>query len=146
MAATFAEHLHCLVDEITCIPDPQERLTLLIDRVKRRPPLPESARTEANRVHGCVSAVWLQGEITDGICYFQTDADSPMVRALAALYQDLYNKLPVDEVLRGVNTVIHDIGLGERLSGTRIQGLAAMDLRFKQLALKASQGSGDASP
>ena len=38
-----------------------DRLHYLIDKAKDLEPLPESAKTEANRIHGCASKLWLIG-------------------------------------------------------------------------------------
>ena len=48
----------------------------------RLAPLPPNERVDANRVRGCVSVVWLVGEIREERCYFRGDAESPVVRGL----------------------------------------------------------------
>jgi cysteine desulfuration protein SufE len=45
----------------------------------------ESERIDSNLVPGCSSRVWLVGEVNDGVCRFRMDADSPLVKGLAAL-------------------------------------------------------------
>jgi cysteine desulfuration protein SufE len=79
----LAAKLSALADDFTPIDDLQERLTLLVDRARRAPPLPAAARTETHRVLGCISAVWLTAELRpDGLLTFHADADSPLVRGL----------------------------------------------------------------
>ena len=60
---TLAAKLTALAEDFAPIDDLQERLNLVVDRARRLPPLPPAARTEENRVLGCISAVWLTAEI-----------------------------------------------------------------------------------
>lgn len=134
---TFSQRHAALLEEIQLLPDPQERLGLLMERSLSLPPLPAEYRTDAYRVVGCVSQVWLRCESSNGAIFYDVDADSPMVKALAALYRDLYNGLSRDEILTGKNTLLQDSGIAQRLSGTRLHGMAALDARIKQLALES---------
>ncbi len=131
---TFAHNLDVLLSEILPIPDPRERLSYLMERAGAHPPLPPEERLEPYRVSGCISSVWLLGRQEGDAWRFRTDADSPMVRGLAWLYRDLYEGLSTAEILANRNTLLRDLGLANLLSGTRLQGLAALDTRFRQIA------------
>ena len=39
----------------------QDRLQYLVDKAREVEPLPEAAKTEANRIHGCASKLWIIG-------------------------------------------------------------------------------------
>lgn len=74
--------------------DPHERLTAIIDGARRVPPLPPGQRTEAHRVRGCVSVVWLVPELREGKCYFRGDAESPLVRGLMTFVAEFFSGFP----------------------------------------------------
>ena len=38
-----------------------DRLQYLVDKAKEVEPLPEEVKTEANRIHGCASKLWIIG-------------------------------------------------------------------------------------
>lgn len=133
---TFAQNLAILLEEIRPIPDHREQLAYLIERAGTYPPLPPQDRLEEHRIRGCISSVWLLGKQDGDVWQFRTDADSPMVRGLAWLYRDLYEGLPTGEILSGRNTLLRDLGLANLLSGTRLQGLSALDTRFRQIACR----------
>ena len=61
-----------------------ERMALAADWARRLKPLPPSERIDANRVRGCVSPVWLVGELLDGRCFFRAEAESPTSLGQAA--------------------------------------------------------------
>lgn len=121
----LADKLQSVIDGLAIIDDPQERLALLVDRAKKTPPLPAADRTEANRVQGCVSVVWLVAETRDGRCYFRSDASSPVVRGLMAFLCAFFSAAPVAEVGTSDLDPLDALGITSNLSPTRRNGLAA---------------------
>ena len=121
----LAEKLQHLTEEFAAFDDPHERLGALVDRAKRIPPLPPTDRTDANRVRGCVSVVWLVGDVRDGRCHFRSDADSPVVRGLLACLCEFFSDTPPDEVAASTLEPLEAIDVMRNLSPTRRNGLAA---------------------
>jgi cysteine desulfuration protein SufE len=131
---TLAEKQQQMIEDLAIIDDPQERLSLVVDRARKRPPLPESERTEANRVKGCISQAWLVGERRDGKCYFRCDADSPLVRGLVVLLCDLYNDAAPAEIVATEPELIEKLGLARNLSPTRLNGLRSVRAAIRDFA------------
>jgi len=123
-----------MIEDLSIIDDPQERLSLVVDRARRRPPLPEAERTEAHRIKGCVSQAWLVGERRDGRCHFRCDADSPLVRGLLVLLCDLYSDAPPAEILATEPDLIEALGLARNLSPTRLNGLRSVRAAIRAFA------------
>jgi len=125
-----------LIDDLSLIEDPQERLAAAIDRARKRPALPAEIRTEANRVAGCQSQVWLIAEGTAEKVLYLGDSDSPLVRGLVVLICDFFSDesakrlLALDESIDPVAL----LGLSRNLSSTRQSGLAAVRSRLRALA------------
>lgn len=105
--------------------DPQERLALVVDRARRVHPLPPGERVDANRVRGCVSVVWLVGEMRDGRCFFRGDAESPLVRGLVVLLCDFFSGFSPDALCSTEVDPLAALGLTRNLSPTRRNGLEA---------------------
>jgi cysteine desulfuration protein SufE len=122
----LAEKLQRLVDDLAVLEDPQERLGAIVDRARRIPPLPPQERNDANRVHGCVSVVWLVGEVRERRCYFRGDAESPVVRGLVWCVCDFFSDAPVAEVAASTLEPLDALGVTRNLSPTRRNGLAAV--------------------
>ena len=108
------------------IDDPHERLAVAISYATALDPLKPEERIDANRVPGCVSRVWLAAEIQTGHCRFRTDADSPLVRGLAALLCGIYDGATPNEVITEEPLILDQLGLLQNLSPTRQNGLAAI--------------------
>lgn len=135
---TLAEKQRHLIDDLQLIDDPQERLGVVVDRAKRRPPLPAAERTEANRIKGCISQAWVVGEMQAGQCHFRSDADSPLVRGLIALLCDLYSDASPAEVISVEPSLLEDLQLTRTLSPTRLNGLRSVRAAIKAYAAMQS--------
>ena len=131
---TLAEKQQQMIDDLALIENPQERFSAVVDRARSRPPLPESDRTEANRVRGCVSLAWIAAEVRDGRCYFRCDADSPLVRGLLVLLCDLYSGATPAEVAAIEPALLEQLGLAQNLSPTRLNGLRSVRAKIRDFA------------
>ena len=134
---SVAEKQRQLIEDYSLIENRQERLAAIVDRARNLPPLPADLRTEAHRVHGCVSHVWLLAEVKEGRMTFRHDADSPLVRALFALLCDLYEGAAPADIAATEPDIFAALGLLRDLTPTRQNGLAAVRARIKSLALDA---------
>lgn len=127
-----------MLDDLLLIEDAQERLAAIVDRARARPPLPAEARTEDNRVRGCVSAAWVALDRRDGRCRFTGDADSPLVRGIVLLLCDLHDDAPPAEVAAAEVDAVAVLGLDRQLSPTRLNGLRSVHARIRALAAGAT--------
>ena len=56
---TLEEKKTSLVEEITLIPDPYERLGYIVDHGKKAEGLPEDFRIDSFKIEGCMSKRWV---------------------------------------------------------------------------------------
>lgn len=131
----LTEKLQRLADNFAVLPDHQERLAAVVDRARRLAPLPAAQRTAAHRVAGCVSVVWLVGELrSDGTCRFHSDAESPLVRGLVAFVCDFFSGAPAAAIAACEIDPLEALGLAPHLSPTRRNGLAAVRAAIRAFA------------
>ncbi|MBW7896948.1 MAG: SufE family protein [Opitutaceae bacterium] len=123
-----------LIDDLNLIEDPQERLTIVVDRARRHPPLPEAQRTDAQRVPGCISQVWLVPELREGVCQFHCDADGPLVKGLVALVCEFYSDTTPADIIADTTDPLAELRLLGNLSPTRQNGLAAVRTAIRTFA------------
>jgi cysteine desulfuration protein SufE len=131
---TLAAKEQQLIARYAVVEDLHERLAAVVERARKMPPLPEHARTEAHRVPGCVSRVWLHGEVSDGVCRFRLDADSALVKGLAGLLCELYDGATREEVAAFDATLLEALRLTATLSPTRQHGLAQVRRAIQSFA------------
>jgi len=127
------EKQQSLIDDLNIIHDPHERLNAVV-LSGHAMKLDEAHKTEANLVPGCVSRVWLHGELVNGRTCFICDAESPMVKGLAALLCGLYTDVDPVEAATVEPRVWEACEFTKMLSPTRLNGLANMRVRIRSLA------------
>ncbi len=129
-----------IAEEFAFFGDWTERYQYLIDLGRKLPPFPETLKTEAHKVHGCQSQVWLVANGDAQRLDFQAISDSAIVSGLIALLLRVYSGRPAQEILDTEPRYIEAIGLAKHLSPTRSNGLAAMLQTIKQHARTATRG------
>ncbi|WP_248805837.1 SufE family protein [Pseudomonas sp. MWU13-2100] len=116
----------------------EQRARLLMQWGERLPPLSDVDKTEANRVHGCESQVWLTGHLRDGQWQFAASSDARMIRGLVALLLVRVNGLSADELQQvDLPDWFNQLGLSRQLSPSRSNGLNAVLQRMRKLAHSA---------
>ncbi len=133
-------------EEFAFLGDWEERYGHIIDLGKANPPLAPSERTEATRVRGCASQVWLVSEAApDGTMTVRAESDAMIVSGLIALLVRLYSGASPGEIAQfDAEGFLDEIGVSGALTAQRSNGLASMLARIRADA--AEQASGDRSP
>ena len=130
IAAALAE----LEDEFELLGDWEERYRHVIDLGRDLAPLSAAERSDANKVRGCASQVWLVTEPqADGTLTFRGDSDAHIVRGLIAILLRLYSGRPPAEILGfDAKAAFEKLGLTGALSSQRSNGLASMVQRIRR--------------
>lgn len=138
-----------LVENFALFDDWEERYKYLIDLGRDMPPLSDAEKTEANRVYGCTSTVWLVIEpVRDDagrlLVTFRGESDAHIVNGLIAVLRIIYGRRPVEEAAAlDVAEIFAQLGLESHLSPNRRSGFFAMVDRIKNTAAALAAG-GDA--
>ncbi|WP_369987800.1 SufE family protein [Pseudomonas xanthosomatis] len=112
----------------------EQRARLLMQWGERLEPLADSDKTDANRVHGCESLVWLVAEQVEGQWRFKAASDARLLRGLLALLLVRVQGLASEE-LAGLDlgAWFTQLGLERQLSPSRANGLHAVLQRMAEL-------------
>ena len=135
------------IDEITAnfalLDDWDDRYRYVIELGRTLDPLPEAARTDAHKVSGCASQVWLLTDIErDGpgepVLRFTGDSDAHIVRGLIAILFAVYSGKPARQILDvDALALFESLGLREHLTPQRSNGFKSMVVRIRDEARKA---------
>jgi cysteine desulfuration protein SufE len=127
-----------LIETFEFLTDWEDRYRVLIDLGRQLPELPESEKTEANRVQGCTSKVWLIPLVQPGdppIVEFRADSDSHIVKGLLAIILTTYSgKTPQQILATDIEEIFRRLGLQQNLTPNRRSGFYATVERIKKLA------------
>jgi cysteine desulfuration protein SufE len=135
-AASVTAAAERLREDFALLEDWRDKVEHIIDLGKRLPGLPDELKTEASKVRGCQSQVWLVGDLEPGAgrLHLRADSDAILVRGLIALLLELYDGRRPAEILDNPPTVLEEIGLSRFLTPGRANGLYAMVGRIRALA------------
>ena len=113
----------------------EQRARLLMLWGSKLQALDESARTEANRVSGCESNVWLSAEQRAGHWVFSACSDARLISGLLAVLLARVNGLD-SQTLSCVDLPdwFRQLGLERQLSPSRSNGLQAVLRRMQELS------------
>ncbi len=134
-----------LLSEFEFLGDWEDRCDYLMDLGFELPDMPTEAKTEANRVQGCQSNVWLITEIQrpngQPIMEILADSDARIVKGLIAVLLTIYSgKTPQEILAVDVKDIFDQLGLSRNLSPARKNGLNGMVQRIRGLAALIEEG------
>ncbi len=128
-----------LADEFDVLGDWEERYRYVIDLGRDLAPLSEAERTDANKVRGCASQVWLVTAAQDGgTLVFRGDSDAHIVRGLISVLLRLFSgRSPREIAAFDAEGAFKTLGFSGALSQQRSNGLASMVERIRRDARAA---------
>ena len=127
--------LAALGEDFELLGDWEERIAYLIELGRGLDPLPDEERTDANKVRGCASQVWLVSRFEDGKLHFRGESDALIPKGLIAVALRLSDGRPPAEILAfDAKAGLERLGLSGALPQQRANGLASMVARIRQEA------------
>ena len=125
-----------LIEDFDLLGDWEQRIEYVIELGKGLAPLPETARTEANKVPGCAAQVWLAVHPAEGRLWFDADSDSALSKGNIALLLKLYSgRTPAEILAFDAKAALDRLGLPSALTRQRANGLNSMVGRIREAAL-----------
>jgi len=132
-----------IVENFELLDQWDDRYRYVIELGRTLPPLADAAHTEANKVRGCASQVWLLTHVKPNggggpTLSFEGDSDAHIVRGLIAILFALYSGKPAKDILAiDPEAMFEKLGLRENLTPQRSNGLRAMVERIRAEAKAA---------
>ena len=138
MASTLPS-IERITETFELLHDWHDRYRYIIDLGRKLPPLGADAKVDENRIHGCVSQVWLvcsQCPMRPACLTFEADSDAHIVRGLIAILLALFDGKSVDEIVAlDPRPIFEKLGVATHLTASRANGFASMLQRIKALAV-----------
>ncbi|WP_323014336.1 SufE family protein [Devosia sp.] len=125
-----------IADNLSFLDDWEDRYRYLIELGQALPRLAETEKSDRNKVHGCISQVWLvadrREEKGETILSYRGESDAMIVQGLVAVLLALYSDRPAAAIAETDAIAIFDaLGLREHLTTQRSNGLVAMVNRIR---------------
>jgi cysteine desulfuration protein SufE len=126
-----------IVDNFSLLEDWDDRYRYVIELGRALSPLAERDRTEANKVQGCASQVWLATTVHPNgqggpVLTFCGDSDAHIVRGLIAILFAMFSGKQARDILStDAIAVFERLGLREHLTPQRSNGFRSMVERIR---------------
>lgn len=135
-----------IIADFELLDDWEDRYRYVIELGRALPPFDERLRTDANKVRGCASQVWLATEAlppepgsTAPRLNFTGDSDAHIVRGLIAILFAVYaEKAPAEILKTDIGALFAKLGLKDHLSAQRANGFSSMVERIRRDAAAVS--------
>ena len=133
-----------IVDTFQSISDWEMRYHFLVDLGEELPPLDEKCQVDENRVHGCMSKVWIVAEPDNenpDRLKFLGDCDTATIKGIVAVLIALYSGNTTQAVLNiDADQVFEKLGLYDHLSPNRHVGVYAIVEKIKEISRRYDGG------
>lgn len=130
--------LENIIEDFEFLEDWEDKYRYVIDLARELEPYPDELRTDATKVRGCVSQVWLsttvgeKGEDQTPILTFTGDSDAMIVRGLIAVLFKIYSGKTARQIVDiDVEAILRQLQLNDHLTPQRSNGLASMVKRIQ---------------
>jgi cysteine desulfuration protein SufE len=126
-----------IVDNFSLLDEWDDRYRYLIELGRELPPLAPEAHSDANKVQGCASQVWLDTSIRPNgaggpVLTFVGDSDAHIVRGLIAVLFAVYSGRSAKDILAtDAIALFEKMGLREHLTPQRSNGFRSMVERIR---------------
>jgi len=119
---TGSAALDRIVERLASTSDPKRRYEYVLWLAKKLPPFPEELRQEAFKVRGCVSQVYVVGQLREGRLHWQGDSDAQITKGLLALLIEAMEGLTPAEAVAIDPAFLAATGLQASLTPSRANG------------------------
>jgi len=126
-----------IIDNFALLDEWDDRYRYLIELGRQLPPLAPEAHSDANKVQGCASQVWLDTSVRPNgaggpVLTFEGDSDAHIVRGLIAILFAMYSGRSARDILStDAVATFERLGFREHLTPQRSNGFRSMVERIR---------------
>ncbi|MET0540049.1 MAG: SufE family protein [Xanthobacteraceae bacterium] len=126
-----------IIENFSLLEEWDDRYRYLIELGRTLPPLPDRERSDANKVQGCASQVWLSTRVHPDrggspILEFFGDSDAHIVRGLISILFAIFSgRRARDIITTDAGAIFERLGLREHLTPQRSNGFRSMVERIR---------------
>jgi cysteine desulfuration protein SufE len=147
---TGSAALDRIVERLASTSDPKRRYEYVLWLAKKLPAFPEELRQEAFKVRGCVSQVYVVGQLQEGLLHWQGDSDAQITKGLLALLIEAMEGLTPAEAVAIDPAFLAATGLQASLTPSRANGFLnifrTMQAQARSLTPEEGSAQEDALP
>ena len=127
-----------LAENFEILGDWDQRYEYITDLGEKLGDLAAERKNNSTKVHGCMSNVYVVGDLTDAnTITFSAECDTAVIRGVIAILLMVYNgNTPNDALTLDSDDLFDKLGLFDHLSPTRHVGVYAIVERIRSVAIE----------
>ena len=129
-----SETLNAMIQKLQTTSDSRKRYEYVLWLAKKLPNLPEELRKESFKVKGCVSQVFVLGELIEGRLQWKGYSDALITKGLLSFLIKGLNNLTPEEIISIKPEFIQATGLQSSLTPSRANGFLNIFLAMQAQA------------
>ncbi|OKH19024.1 SufE family protein [[Limnothrix rosea] IAM M-220] len=122
MSSALPANLAKIVSRFKRKTDPKQKYQQLLWYANKLEPMPEADKNPNNKVHGCVSQVFITADYANDKVTYHGDSDAQLVKGLVGLLINGLNGLSPAEIIAVKPDFIEETGLSVSLTPSRANG------------------------
>ncbi|MDR1582679.1 MAG: SufE family protein [Prevotellaceae bacterium] len=138
MGYTIDEIQDQIIEEFSVFDDWMDKYEYLIELGRDLEPYDSKYRIDNYLIEGCQSKVWVYGIKKDDVIKYFADSDAIITKGMISLLIRVLSNQKAADIMEAELYFIEKIGLKDNLSLTRSNGLAAMIIRMKIIAMEVN--------
>lgn len=139
------EALDRIVGRLRGTTDPKRRYAYVLWLAQKLEPLPDEFRVDLFKVKGCVSQVYVVGELQQGRLHWRGDSDAQITKGLLALLIEALEGLTPEQAAAVDPAFLADTGLQASLTPSRANGFLNIFKMMQAQARSLASGESTAS-
>jgi len=128
------ESLFKLVEKLKSTDDPKRKYEFILWLGKKLEPPKEKIIIPENKVKGCVSEVFIKGNLVNGKIYWEGYSDALITKGLLSFLIKGLNELTPNQIVNLNKDFIDETGLRKSLTPSRSNGFLNILLKMKSQA------------
>ncbi|MBE6009183.1 MAG: SufE family protein [Lachnospiraceae bacterium] len=133
---TIAELEDTFIDDLNMLGDWFLQYEYLLEISTELPKIPETERTDENKVPGCQSGVWLDIRYENGKVLVTADSDALIIRGILSVIVSLLSGRTPEEIVAYVPRFIEETNIKQQISTDRFNGIHSVIKSIQNIAEK----------
>ena len=137
LSLKIVKSIKSITSDFSLFSDWREKYQYIIELGSYLETMPEKQKNHINRIHGCISEVWLVSEKRKDKLYFLGTSNSSIIKGLLFIIFSIYSqKTPQEIQTTNSREVFERLGLLSYLSASRSNGITAIIKKIQGFALQ----------
>ena len=113
-------------DDLSLLPDGNDRLIYLVELARKKTNLPKELRTDDRLIGGCISKIWVDVGVVEDKVQVYYDSDAMITKGITSIVCDCFSDKTVADAKKIKMEDFEKLGIQQLLTPQRRNGLGSL--------------------